>query len=596
MEISNAQVAKILRNVATALTIKKTGNFFQIRAYENAADSIEHSTAAVADLWAEGKLSKVPGLGENIQSYLDELFKTGKVKHFEELIKNIPEIVFDLLDIHGIGPKTAEEIAKLGVKNLDDLKRKIKSGELIQKGFSPKIAQNILSSLSSIHKQENRMLLPYADMAAKKIINYLKEDPTILQADVLGSLRRRVATIGDLDFAVSTNNPKKSIERFCKMPGVVRVIDKGEFKSTVVLQSGIQIDLLVGLPDCYGALLQHFTGSKAHNIKLRILANDKGYSLSEYGVKRIEDGRLNMEDGKIIKTETEEEFYKLMKMQTPPPEIREDGGEIEAGLKYELPDLIDLKDITGDFHLHSNFEIKNPSHGPGADSMENIVRKAKQLGYKVIGISDHAPGYTTSSKEAIIEWVKKRTKFIQSLNKNLPAGRQDTKSVRVLNGLEVDILGNGNLSVPDEALDTLDYCIAGIHSGHRGSKELITRRLLGALNNPHVDIISHPTNRLLNERESSEADWPEVFKAAAKNKKILEINSAPNRLDLRDDLVKLAIEYGVKFIINTDAHEIEQMDNMLYGISVARRGWATKEDIVNSWDWTKFCNWFKIKA
>ncbi len=596
MEISNAQVAKILRNVATALTIKKTGNFFQIRAYENAADSIEHSTAAVADLWAEGKLSKVPGLGENIQSYLDELFKTGKVKHFEELIKNIPEIVFDLLDIHGIGPKTAEEIAKLGVKNLDDLKRKIKSGELIQKGFSPKIAQNILSSLSSIHKQENRILLPYADMAAKKIINYLKEDPTILQADVLGSLRRRVATIGDLDFAVSTNNPKKSIERFCKMPGVVRVIDKGEFKSTVVLQSGIQIDLLVGLPDSYGALLQHFTGSKAHNIKLRILANDKGYSLSEYGVKRIEDGRLNMEDGKIIKTETEEEFYKLMKMQTPPPEIREDGGEIEAGLKYELPDLIDLKDITGDFHLHSNFEIKNPSHGPGADSMENIVRKAKQLGYKVIGISDHAPGYTTSSKEAIIEWVKKRTKFIQSLNKNLPAGRQDTKSVRVLNGLEVDILGNGNLSVPDEALDTLDYCIAGIHSGHRGSKELITRRLLGALNNPHVDIISHPTNRLLNERESSEADWPEVFKAAAKNKKILEINSAPNRLDLRDDLVKLAIEYGVKFIINTDAHEIEQMDNMLYGISVARRGWATKEDIVNSWDWTKFCNWFKIKA
>ncbi len=245
MEVSNAEVAKILRNVAAALTIKKIGNIFQIRAYENAADSIEHSTVAITDLWSEGKLSEVPGLGEKIQSYLDELFKTGKVIHFDKLTEGIPAIVFDLLDIHGVGPKTAQNIAYLGVKNLDDLKKKIKSGELTEKGFSSKIAQNILNSLSSVHKKNNRMLLPFADALAQKIINYLKEDSNVLEADVLGSLRRRVATIGDLDFAVSTSEPRKVIERFCKMPGIVRIIDSGEFKATIVLQSGIQIDLLI---------------------------------------------------------------------------------------------------------------------------------------------------------------------------------------------------------------------------------------------------------------------------------------------------------------------------------------------------------------
>lgn len=587
MEVSNTKIARLFRQVAAALTIKKIGNVFQIRAYENAADSIEHSTVAVCDLWSEGKLSQVPGLGEKLQGYLDELFKTGQVTHFDETKKDIPAIVFDLLDIHGIGPKTAQTIASLGVKNLDDLKKKIKSGELTQKGFSSKVAQNILISLSSLHQQDNRMLLPYADSQAQKIIQYLKEDPNVLNAHALGSLRRRVATIGDLDFSVSSSEPKRVIKRFCKMPSVAKVLDFGEFKATVVLRSGIQVDLLVGPPDCYGALLQHFTGSKNHNIHLREVANEIGLSLSEHGVRKGDSG-------KIIKTKTEEEFYKLLKMQVPPPEIREDGGEIEAlrqvrGKLGGLPDLVELSDIKGDFHLHSNFEIKNPSHGPGADSMENIVKKTSQLGYKTIGISDHPPGHTTSSKEAIIDWVKKRTKFIQNLNLK-------TKSIRVLNGLEIDILGNGDLSVPDEALKTLDYCIAGIHSGHRGSKEVITRRLLSALNSPYVDIISHPTNRLLNERESSEADWPEIFRVAGLNKKILEINCAPNRLDLRDDLVKLAIGYGVKFIINTDAHEVEQMDNMLYGVSVARRGWAKKSDIVNSWDWTKFSDWFKIKS
>ncbi len=571
MEISNQRLAKILRNVAAAYTIKKIGNIFQIRAYENAADSVEHSTSEIQDLWQEGNLNTVGGLGPAIRGYLDELFKKGNVKHFEDVQKGIDEVVFDLLDIPGVGPKTAEKIAGLGVKDLDDLKKKLKSGELIEKGFSSKLAQNIMSGLHELSQRGNRMLLPYAFAQAEKILNYLKASKAVTEAHSLGSLRRMVATIGDLDFSVSSKEHKKVIDHFIKMPGVVRILDQGENKATVILQSGIQVDLLVGSPDSYGALLQHFTGSKSHNIHLRTLALQKGLSLSE-----------------TVKTETEEEFYKLLGMDVPPPEIREDTGEIEAALKNNLPDLVKLEDIKGDLHLHSNFPIEKPSHAPGVDSIEEIIKTAQNLGYEYVGISDHSPSFNLS-KEKVLASIGKRTEFIQSIKSN-------TKSIRVLNGLEIDILGNGSLSVPDEALETLDYVIAGIHSGHRGSKDEITKRLVSALNNRHVDIISHPTNRLLNERDSSDADWEQIFKLAAKNEKLLEINAYPNRLDLRDDLVREAKKYGVKFIINTDAHEVSQMNNMRFGVSVARRGWAEAKDIVNTWDWTDFAKWFNIQT
>jgi len=572
MELSNQQVAKLLRDVAAAYTIKKKGNIFQIRAYENAADNIEHSTSEIKDLYEEGKLGEVPGLGEKMQSYLEELFKTGRVLHFEEIEKDVPQVVFDMLDIPGVGPQTAMELAKLGVINIRDLKIQIKRGLLVNKGFSAKIAQKLMYGIGEVENRgTGRILLPYAFAQAQRVLDYLKKSKDVLEAHSLGSLRRMVATVGDLDFSVASKNPAKVVNYFCKMPGIARIVDKGDNKATVVLQSGLQVDLLVGRPEAYGALLQHFTGSKAHNIHLRSLAQAKGLSLSEK-----------------IKVKTEEGFYKLLGMQTPPPEIREDTGEIEAALARKLPDLVELKDIKGDLHLHSNYLIKSPSHGPGADSIEDMVKKAKELGYEYVGISDHPPGFTAVSKEEIINWVQMRTKFIQKLGLG-------TKSIRVLNGLEIDILGNGELSVPDEALKTLDYCIAGIHSGHRGSKDEITKRLLSALTNPNVDIISHPTNRLLNERESSEADWETIFKYCAKNKKLLEINACPNRMDLRDDLVRSALQIGVKFIINTDAHELSQMDNMPYGVSVARRGWTSKKDIINTWDFTKLTEWFRIK-
>ena len=541
MQASNQQIAKILRDVAAAYIIKKTGNVFEIRAYENAADNIEHSTSEIKDLWEEGKLDEIPGLGQKMQGYLDELFKTGRVKHFNDVKKGLKSIFFELLDVPGVGPKTAQKLVKSGVISLGDLKSKIIKGD--------------------------RMLLPYAFAQAQRILDYLKKSKDVLEVHSLGSLRRMVATIGDLDFSASSKNPQKVVDYFCQMPGIDRIIEKGDTRATIILQSGLQVDILVGQPESYGALLQHFTGSKAHNIKLRTLAQANGLTLSEH-----------------TKTKTEEEFYKLLNMDIPASEIREDTGEREASLNHKLPKLVEIGDIRGDLHLHSNYPIKSPSHGPGADSIEEIVKKAIDLGYEYVGISDHPPGFTSVSKEEIISWVQKRAKVIQSMN---------TKSIRVLNGLEIDILGNGDLSVPDEALETLDYCIAGIHSGHRND---ITKRLMLALQNPHVDIVSHPTNRLLNERDSSEADWEEIFKYCVKNQKLLEINGYPNRLDLRDDLVRSALEYGVKFVINTDAHELSQMDNMRFGVSVARRGWGEDKDIVNTWDFTNFAKWFKIKS
>ncbi len=587
MELSNAAISKLLQNVAAAYTIKKIGNQFQIRAYENAASSVEHSTADVEDLWEERKLDEIPGLGKSIQGYLDELFRTGKVRHFEDVMRGIPNVVFELLEVPGIGPRTATEISELGVSSLGELKDMLKSGELVKKGFSAKIAEKILDGLMQHSERENRMLLHLAYSYAEKILEYLKTCKDVERVDFLGSLRRRVSTIGDIDFAASSKHPEKVIEHFVRTPGLGRVLDQGKNKANIVLKNGVQVDILVGIPDAYGALLQHFTGSKNHNIHLRTWALKKGLSLSEDGVK-------NIKTGKVVPVRTEQEFYRILGMDCPDPELREDNGEIEAALAHKLPKLVDLKDIKGDLHLHSNFPLE-PSHGPGTDSIEEIVTRAKGLGYEYVGISDHPPAFTTHSMEEIIKLIKKRTKSIQKLNTEHSLRTSYTKSIRVLNGLEIDILGDGTLSVPDEVLKTLDYCIAGIHSGHRNSKEVITKRLLRALESPYVHIISHPTNRLINERGSSEVDWETIFKFCAKNNKILEINAYPNRLDLRDDLVKMAKGFGVKFIINTDSHAVIHMDNMRFGVDVARRGWAVKADIVNTWDWTKFAKWFNIK-
>ncbi len=577
---SNKQISRLLKEISAAYAVTG-GNYFKIIAYGRAADNIEHTTSELEDLWADGKLNTVQGLGTSIQGYLDELFKTGKVKHFESIKRDLPPGMFQLLDIPGMGPKSAYKLAKaLQIKDIDDLKAKASAG-LIRSlsGFGAKSEQDILDSIAQLSRISSaRVPLPFAYATAMRVIDHLKTLKEVKEADPLGSLRRMVATIGDVDIGVSSNDVKKVIDHFVKFREVQRVLSSGPTTAAIDLKNGLRVDLKVQPPEAFGALLQHYTGSKNHNIKLRELALKKDHSLSEYGIKT---------KGKLQKFAKEEAFYKFLDMDWIEPELRENSGEIEAAIAHELPNLVSLSDIKGDIHLHSSYPIE-PSHDLGANSFAEIVKKGQSLGYDYVGLSDHSPGFSTHTTKQIVELVKTRREKIEKI-------KYSNKKTKVLNLLEIDILANGALSVPEEGLKLLDGSIAGIHSSHSQNKKLITRRLLNAIESPYVQVISHPTGRLLLQRESYEADWEKIFEACVMHKTLLEINSWPSRLDLPDTLVKDAIKYGVKFVINTDAHQIDQMDNMRFGVSVARRGWATKNEIANTLPWVEFKQYFNVK-
>lgn len=576
---SNKDVARLLREISAAyLAIGE--NRFKIIAYENAAASVEHATSELKDLWEEGKLDTLPGLGKSIQKHLDELFKTGKVKHFESVKKSMPLGMFSLLDIVGLGPKSAYKLAKeLNIRNPQELEKAAEEGKIRKlPGFGEKSETEILTAVLEFkNKGKSRYKLTEVFPVAERVLKHLRSHKACERAEPLGSLRRMVATVGDIDIAVASENSKAIIEHFKNFKEIKRVLDAGPRKASALLLNGIQVDLLVSPSYAFGALLQHFTGSKNHNVALREYALKKGLSVSDYGIKT---------KGKIKEFKNEQDFYGFLKLDYVEPELRENTGEIQAALVHKLPKIVNLIDIKGDIHLHSSYPIE-PSHDLGENSFGEIITKGKSLKYDYIGLSDHSPGFSTHSKSQIIDLIKRRRENIEQL-------KDSNKDIRILNLLEIDVLNNGELSVPIEGLKLLDGAIAGIHSSHNQDKNSITKRLLVACNSQFVRVISHPTGRLLLQRDSYEADWPKVFEACAKTKTLLEINSWPSRLDLPDTLVREALSYGVKFIINSDAHEISQMDNMKYGVSVARRGWATSKDILNTLPWLEFKSWFDV--
>lgn len=571
--LSNKEIAKLFREVAATYEVKGE-NRFKVIAYDNAATSIEHATSEIRNLWEDKKLDTIPSLGKSIQGHLNELFKTGKVKHFELIKKDVPKGMFLLLDIGGLGPKSAFKLAKaLNIKSVDDLEKAAKSHKIrTLSGFGEKSEQEILIAISELKaKPSSRYLISEAFPAAERVLEHLRSHQDCERAEPLGSLRRMVATVGDIDIAVASKNPEEIIEHFKGFREIKRVLDAGSRKSSALLTNGMQVDLIVQPTKAFGALLQHFTGSKNHNVHLREYALKRSMSVSDYGIKV---------KGKLHEFRTEEEFYIFLDLPYIIPEMREDTGEIEAALNGTLPEVVDTKDIKGDIHLHSSYPIE-PSHDLGEDKFEGIIKKAISIGYEYVGLSDHSPGFSTHSEKQIIEIINKRKSKIEQL-------KSSYSNFGILNLLEIDILTNGQLSVPEAGLKLLDGAIAGIHSSHRQDKKSITRRLMTAINSPYVKVISHPTGRLLNQRESYEADWQEVFNACAKSKTLLEINAYPNRLDLPDLLIKDAIKSGVKLIINTDAHKLAHMDNMKFGVATARRGWAEKKDIANTLPWLEF--------
>ncbi len=420
------------------------------------------------------------------------------------------------------------------------------------------------------------MVLPYAHRLAENIIEHLLESKDVIKAYTLGSLRRMVATVGDIDIAVASSNPEAVIKHFLSYPSKDRVIEQGTTTASLLVSGGRQVDLMIQPQESFGSLLQHFTGSKNHNVHLREYALKKGLSLSEYGIKKL---------GKIAKYDSEEKFYQALGMAWIPPELREDTGEIEAAIQHKLPKLIEVKDIKGDFHLHSNFPIE-PSHDLGTNSMEELIKKAIILGYSYIGFSEHNPSQSNHTEKQMYSILMKRRKHIDRLQKN-------NKSIRIFQLLETDILPSGNLAINRSCLDLLDGTIVSIHSVFSMEKDKMTKRVLKGLSHPKAKILAHPTGRLLNQRQGYDLNWNEIFSFCKKYNKALEINASPLRLDLPDSLAREAVRQGIKMIINTDSHAASQMDLMKYGVAVARRGWVRKDDILNTLEYNKLVGWFK---
>ncbi len=591
MKFSNVEVARLLRAVSASYQLKDPERLrFKIIAYDRAAGAVEHLSSEIKDLYDEGRLDEIPGIGKSIALHLTELFKKGRSSHFDKVMEGIPKQVFILMDLPGIGPKTALKLVKaLRLHKEKDpvlaLEKAAQEGKIARiEGFGEESQADILQAISQSRIQK-RMLLSYASGIAERVVQWLRGEPAVLKIEVLGSLRRQVSTVGDIDIAVASEKPILVIERFINFPQAERIIEKGEKTSSILLLSNVQVDLMVTHPSSYGSLLQHFTGSKHHNIALREFALKKGYSLSEYGIK--------IKEKEFVKHFSDEKsFYNFLGLDYIPPELREDAGEIEAALEHKIPALIDLSDIKADLQIHSDFDTET-SHDLGESSMEDLIVQASKLGYEYIAFTDHNPSRSRHSKNEIFEIIKRRSDKIATLNNNLVRikkeqlnySEEDAKNLgvkKVFNSLEIDILPTGELSIPEEALEFLDFALVSIHSSFRQPRSVVTKRLLKALSFPKVKILAHPTARKINAREGVDADWIKVFEFCVSNNKWLEINADPMRLDLPDFLVREAKKAGVRFTLGTDSHHLEGLNNMRWGVSVARRGWLGKKDVVNT--------------
>ena len=593
-DMTNVEIADLLRSVAAAYEIKEADRSkYKIIAYERAADAIEHLSSEAKDLWEDGKLDDIAGIGPSIAQHLGEIFSKGKSKHFEYLLSKIPPAVFDLLPIEGIGPKTSYKLVKeLNLKSPNAIKKLQKMCEAgyVSKldGFGEESEKEIIRSIKEISGREKRHLLSYAENLSEEVISWMEKNKFVVNVNALGSLRRKVSTVGDIDISVASHNAKEVIEYFTKYPKLNRVLEKGERTASIILPGNIQVDLMVQEPKSYGSLLQHFTGSKHHNIALREYALTKDLSLSEYGITE----KLKNKKYRKYYLSSEEDFYNFLKMDWIPPELREDTGEIDAALSSflskspGLPDLVDLKDIKSDLQIHSDFNIET-SHDLGESSMIEIAKKAELLGYEYIAFTEHNPSQSGHSEKNIMDILKRKGESVDKINYFI--NKNNFKRLKkVFNSLEIDILPNGKLPISEKSLGILDFALVSIHSSFRQERREMTQRILTALSYPKVKIYAHPTARKLNEREGIELEWDKIFEYL-KNKNIwVEINSDPMRLDLPDYLVKEAVKNDIKLTLGTDSHHKDHMDNMKYGVYVARRGWAEKKDIVNTYGLEEF--------
>jgi DNA polymerase (family 10) len=559
--MNNGEVARVFQDIADLLELKGE-SVFKVRAYQKAVRSIEHLPVELAQLKAEGKLREVPGIGEAIEKKITELLDTGHLKYYEELRAGFPEGVISLLQVPGVGPKTAMRLStELGVKSIEDLEKAIVDGRvagLFRMG--DKTAENILRGLQSMRTKEQRIPIGTALPLAEEIMATLQERAAVRNLTPAGSLRRFRETIGDIDLMGTADDAEAVIEAFTKLPQVREVLAKGGTKASIVTKENLQVDFRVVPHDEFGSLLQYFTGSKQHNIDLRERALRQGLSLNEYGITVVESGRLE-------KFATEETFYARLGLQYIPPEFREGTNEIALAEEKKVPEPIKHSDIKGDLHVHSNWS-------DGRDSIEDMAVAARALGYRYMAITDHSKGLGIAHG-LNEERVREQRAEIRRMNESL-------KDFRILSGIEVDIRADGSIDLPDDLLAELDVVVAAVHSAMGQEQDKMTRRIIRAMENPHVDIVAHPTGRLLGVREAMAMDMEAIFHAAARTGTAMEINAMPDRLDLKDIHIFRVRELGAKLTLGTDSHATEHLSLMRFGVGIARRGWAGAGHILNT--------------
>jgi DNA polymerase (family 10) len=560
--MKNSEVAKVFQDIADLLELKGE-NVFKIRAYQKAARAIEYHPRELEAMIDEGEdLQSISGVGEAIAKKAAELITTGKLSYYENLKAGFPQGITALLDIPGIGPKTANKLSsELGISSVDELERAISDGrvaELFRLG--EKTADNILRQIQALRRKDQRIPIGQALPIVEEIIAALRNIPGVKNLTPAGSLRRFQETLGDIDLMGTADNPKEVIDAFTTLPLVRQVLAQGSTKASVVVSGGLQVDLRMVEHDSFGSLLQYFTGSKQHNISLREKARKHGLKLSEYGITDIATGKLE-------KFATEGEFYRRLGLQYIPPEIRQAQGEIEKAEQGAIPRLVELSDIKGDLHTHTEWS-------DGRDSIEELARAAQEMGRQYIAITEHSAGRGIAHG-LDVDRLRQQVAEIKALNEHV-------NGIRVLTGTEVDIRADGSLDLPHEILSELDIVTAAVHSAMNQSEEKMTGRVIKAIENPDADIVAHPTCRLIGEREPVAIDLEAVFRAAAKHNKILEINAMPDRLDLKDIHAFRARELGVKLAIGTDAHSVAHLGLMRFGVGIGRRAWCEPQHILNT--------------
>jgi DNA polymerase (family 10) len=559
-QIKNREVADIFYEVADLLEIK--GVQFKPRAYRRAAQTIETLPDDIKAIYDRGALQEIPGIGASIAAKIQEILETGNLEYLEELREELPQGLRDLIEIEGLGPKTALKLHRtLKISSINELETAARAGKIRDlEGFGEKTEQNILQSIEMYRSAQERFLLGYVLPIAKELEEQLRTLDAVTRISLAGSIRRRKETVGDVDILVTSQQPAKVMTFFTQLSPVKRVLAKGKTKSTVVLTNNLQVDLRVMDEESFGAALQYFTGSKEHNIRLRAMALDKNWKLSEYNL-------LDKETNETIAGKNEHEIYEALGLSYIEPELRENRGEIEASSRGKLPQLIHYNDVKGDLHVHTTWS-------DGAHSIEEMAATAKSLGYEYLAICDHSE--TLQIAHGLTEdELQKQMKEIEKLNRTM-------EGFTVLSGVEVNIDADGKLDIRDDVLKDLDIAVAAVHSGFKQSEAKMTQRVLTAMHNDYVDVIAHPTGRILNKRDPYQIDLPKIFEAASELGVFMELNAFPNRLDLSDVNCFQAKDYGFKISIGTDAHHKDHLRYMEFGVATARRGWLEKKDIINT--------------